>query len=173
MWGKCLLGKWLVNICNLSSHFLFLFGHPEILVDSISECTARCVSEMLMLLLGGSQASFCLLLPAVLGAQGWVWCLLRVPQLLGAAGVVPTLLHARIPLLDGFAAWLLCTVWLSGLHFYLVSWPACPGKLPSPGLWWSSGAGQPFPSLFSPSHTWCLLAPTVYLSLSLCLPLIS
>lgn len=31
------------------------------------------------------------------------------------------------------AACLLSTCWLSGPHFYLVSWPACPGKLPSPG----------------------------------------
>lgn len=66
MWGRCLLGKWVVNICNLFSHCLFIFGHPKILVDSISECITRCVTEVLTLLLGCSQASFCILLRAIL-----------------------------------------------------------------------------------------------------------
>lgn len=82
MGGKCLLGKGMVNSCNLCSHCLFIFGHPMILVDCISECIARCVSEMLTLLLGCSQASFCFLLAAVLGAQGWV---LLLPIPLGGA----------------------------------------------------------------------------------------
>lgn len=99
-----------------------------------------------------------------------VWCLLRVPQLLGAAGIAPPCST------HGFLSWMALAAWLlSGPHFYLVSWLACPGKLPSPALLvkLSGWPAFPFPSLFSPSHTWCLLAPTVYLSSSLCLPLMS
>lgn len=151
-----------------------------ILVDSISECIARCVSEMLTLLLGCSQASFYSLLTAILGAQGWV-LLLPVPSAMcgvcwgSPSSWVQLGLHPPCST-HGFLSWMALAAWLlSGPHFYLVSWLACPGKLPSPALLvkLSGWPAFPFPSLFSPSHTWCLLAPTVYLSLSLGLPLMS
>lgn len=61
---KCLLGKCMVNTCNLCNHCVFIFGHPVVIVDNVSECIARwdtvvyCVSEKLIPLLGHSQSSF-------------------------------------------------------------------------------------------------------------------
>lgn len=186
MWGRCLLGKWVVNICNLFSHCLFIFGHPKILVDSISECITRCITEVLTLLLGCSQASFCILLRAILGAQGCTapacspchtWCLLQVTQLLGA-GCPPCSIHGFLSWM-ALAAWLFSASWLSGSHFYLVSWPACPGKLRSPGrlvklLGWPafSFSSLPFSPLLTHGACWlplfispCLCASHSFLDL--------
>lgn len=162
MWGKCLLGKWMVNICNLCSHCLFIFGHPMFLVDSISECITRCFSEMHILLLGCSQVSFCCLLTAVLGAWGWALLLPVLPARRGACcsspgswvqlGLCPPCSIHRFLSWMALAGWLLSTSWLSGPHFYLVSWLASPGKLPSPGRLvklpgWPAFPSLPFPFL--------------------------
>lgn len=188
MWGKCVLGKWMVNICNLWSHCLFIFGHPMFLVDSISECIARCVSEMHILSLGCSQVSFCFLLTAVLAAWGWALLLPVLPARRGACCSSPgswLQLGLRPPCsMHGFLSWMALAAWLlSGPHFYLVSWPACPGKLPSPGRLvklsgWPALSSLPFPFLpfahmvSAGSHCLSLLSvpPTHFLHLLWSIP---
>lgn len=188
MWGKCVLGKWMVNICNLCSHCLFIFGHPMFLVDSISECIARCVSEMHILLLGCSQVSFCFLPTAVLGAWGWALLLPVLPARRGACcsspGSWPQLGLSPPCSIHGFLSWMALAAWLlSGPHFYLVSWPACPGKLPSPGRLvklsgWPALSSLPFPFLpfahmvSAGSHCLSLLSvpPTHFLHLLWSIP---
>lgn len=71
-----------------------------------------------------------------------------------------------------FLSWVALAAWLlSGPHFYLVSWPACPGKLPSPGqlVKLSGWPAFPFPFLsFSPllTHGVCWLP--LFISPCLC-----